>query len=323
MEYDEQLAYYLQTLEYNRYEPEPNDVPPTPVTSPTPTSNNINALLFEYINNQIENEINSLNQVAEPEPESESESETENQTSANQSNTIRSMLTLISDSNTLGLLLNSLPINTNDTEQNDTETEQNDTETEQNDTETEQNDTETEQNDTETEQNDTDTEQNDTETEQNDIDTEQNDIDTEQNDIDTEQNDIDQNPTRNRRMIFSSYVINSNIESFNLLSSMLLLFNNNTVQINQENQEAHQIHMENKLFLDKIKIYIYKKLIYAEGVPPSEKQCCPICYEEFHLNDKCGITNCNHIFHYECIKMWLTEKCRIPICPICRKDLRE
>ncbi|KAM7510394.1 hypothetical protein LguiB_009269 [Lonicera macranthoides] len=49
------------------------------------------------------------------------------------------------------------------------------------------------------------------------------------------------------------------------------------------------------------------------GPQMEEAQCC-ICLEGFHRGDLVGRLDCNHEFHYDCIKEWLLEKNTCPIC---------
>ncbi|KAM7507110.1 hypothetical protein LguiA_017563 [Lonicera macranthoides] len=49
------------------------------------------------------------------------------------------------------------------------------------------------------------------------------------------------------------------------------------------------------------------------GPQMEEAQCC-ICLEGFHCGDLVGRLDCNHEFHYDCIKEWLLEKNTCPIC---------
>ena len=51
-----------------------------------------------------------------------------------------------------------------------------------------------------------------------------------------------------------------------------------------------------------------------------ENKICPICLEEYKNNDMIKKLNCNHIFHSECLKKWLSVKA---VCPTCRNDLRQ
>ena len=48
---------------------------------------------------------------------------------------------------------------------------------------------------------------------------------------------------------------------------------------------------------------------------------CTICLEIFKRLEKILEIPCHHIFHYECLKMWINEKPLIPSCPICLADL--
>ena len=48
---------------------------------------------------------------------------------------------------------------------------------------------------------------------------------------------------------------------------------------------------------------------------------CPICLDEFHQNSKVVETSCNHIFHEQCLRSWLTEQCIKPTCPCCRNSI--
>ena len=47
-----------------------------------------------------------------------------------------------------------------------------------------------------------------------------------------------------------------------------------------------------------------------------ENHICSICLEEYIKNDKVVNLNCNHDFHWECIKLWLNEN---NTCPQCRE----
>ena len=51
-----------------------------------------------------------------------------------------------------------------------------------------------------------------------------------------------------------------------------------------------------------------------------EHKICSICLEEYKNNDVIKKLSCNHFFHSECLKIWLSNRA---ICPICRKDLRQ
>ena len=45
---------------------------------------------------------------------------------------------------------------------------------------------------------------------------------------------------------------------------------------------------------------------------------CTICLEEFKFDEELKKLKCNHIFHKDCLKPWLDNKKK---CPICRADI--
>ena len=45
---------------------------------------------------------------------------------------------------------------------------------------------------------------------------------------------------------------------------------------------------------------------------------CTICLEEFKFDEELKKLKCNHIYHKECLKPWLDNKKK---CPICRADI--
>jgi len=46
---------------------------------------------------------------------------------------------------------------------------------------------------------------------------------------------------------------------------------------------------------------------------------CPICYEGFLANSRIYITDCDHLFHLDCIEEWKRHN-EIGSCPICRLE---
>ena len=45
---------------------------------------------------------------------------------------------------------------------------------------------------------------------------------------------------------------------------------------------------------------------------------CPVCLEDFGVNQKVCLVSCNHMFHENCIVQWLRQK---NTCPLCRCKL--
>jgi hypothetical protein len=46
----------------------------------------------------------------------------------------------------------------------------------------------------------------------------------------------------------------------------------------------------------------------------SENTKCCICISDFEVNEEVGITNCSHIFHYDCLIEWGKYKTTCPLC---------
>lgn len=44
---------------------------------------------------------------------------------------------------------------------------------------------------------------------------------------------------------------------------------------------------------------------------------CTICFDEYNSSSNVCLTECKHVFHYECIKSWLTKNLLNPKCPNC------
>lgn len=72
----------------------------------------------------------------------------------------------------------------------------------------------------------------------------------------------------------------------------------------------------------------YTSLVKAYGelldetkiIPWTNKmeQECPICLQNFEKNDAVYLTNCIHIYHFNCLALWAPHQM---ICPICRFSL--
>ncbi|KAF2879091.1 hypothetical protein ILUMI_27079 [Ignelater luminosus] len=48
--------------------------------------------------------------------------------------------------------------------------------------------------------------------------------------------------------------------------------------------------------------------------PAHEKEMCVVCWATMKPLRR---LNCGHVFHYDCVSTWLSEK---PTCPLCRKQ---
>ena len=70
-----------------------------------------------------------------------------------------------------------------------------------------------------------------------------------------------------------------------------------------------------------IPLYQYSKELLEVGEPT-----CAICYEEyllFSFTDGIAIrkTLCKHIFHSNCIEVWINNNSTLPTCPICKTNV--
>ena len=73
---------------------------------------------------------------------------------------------------------------------------------------------------------------------------------------------------------------------------------------------------ENEINEPILKIKVKKLIKYNESFL---EKSCPICLEEYQKNQKLIQLICNHYYHQECIRGWIsTEK---KSCPLCRSNL--
>lgn len=63
--------------------------------------------------------------------------------------------------------------------------------------------------------------------------------------------------------------------------------------------------------LKKIKVIKYKKQNNSEE--------CGICMDEYKVNERLRLLNCEHMFHCKCVDKWLLTQSNQ--CPICRKEV--
>uniref|UniRef100_A0A6C0KZL5 RING-type domain-containing protein n=1 Tax=viral metagenome TaxID=1070528 RepID=A0A6C0KZL5_9ZZZZ len=54
----------------------------------------------------------------------------------------------------------------------------------------------------------------------------------------------------------------------------------------------------------------------------NEQRLCPICLEPLLLKRMWHSPHCDHLFHPKCLKYYLTKKCKKPLCPVCRTDVK-
>ncbi|KAI0222632.1 hypothetical protein LSAT2_026123 [Lamellibrachia satsuma] len=63
----------------------------------------------------------------------------------------------------------------------------------------------------------------------------------------------------------------------------------------------------------------FQQIVYRKQIKlPNES--CPVCLEEFAVNDKVAVTQCNHAFHSSCLMPWLFEN---TTCPLCKTPINQ
>lgn len=93
-------------------------------------------------------------------------------------------------------------------------------------------------------------------------------------------------------------------------------YSNDGEEISENNSRELSIREENNFNVDNIPDITLENITELND----ENKICSICLEEYKNNDKIKKLDCNHIFHSECVKIWLSNK---TTCPICRTDLRQ
>jgi len=107
---------------------------------------------------------------------------------------------------------------------------------------------------------------------------------------------------------------NTNFSRIILISAIHRLFNNGF------NGEETEPLSENKFnSLPTMKISNVKEYYDINNCIIDVPTSCCICQNNFdNETDIILLPNCKHIYHKECIKIWLTEKHHV--CPTCRTD---
>ncbi len=86
---------------------------------------------------------------------------------------------------------------------------------------------------------------------------------------------------------------------------------------NNSNLEENEIFINN---YDKI-INKYDKMLNKKHTTTWHIKMpnnCVICHEEYNLKSIVYITDCCHIYHYDCLNKWFNIK---EICPLCNTEL--
>jgi hypothetical protein len=77
----------------------------------------------------------------------------------------------------------------------------------------------------------------------------------------------------------------------------------------------HALQEKYKIKINYNNYYKTKKFVLKKN---NHDKHCIICLQNYEYQDKVSFMECEHKFHYNCLKTWLNEN---PSCPICREDV--
>ena len=117
----------------------------------------------------------------------------------------------------------------------------------------------------------------------------------------------------------SNNLINTNLtnfitEVFNMVSDVypFNLYDDVLERVMQQSLETHNELNRTDNFIE------FTSIKYSE-IKDKDNNSCSICLVDFEDDSQVGTTNCDHIFHKECITEWSRYK---KDCPVCREDLK-
>ena len=114
--------------------------------------------------------------------------------------------------------------------------------------------------------------------------------------------------------------INNNLTDFisgvfNMISTIepLNVYDDVLERVLQESLETHNQLVRTNDYVS------FKKLKYCNIDSSKLDTSCSICLVDFEDESNISLTDCDHIFHMDCITEWSRYK---KDCPVCRKDLK-
>ena len=72
-----------------------------------------------------------------------------------------------------------------------------------------------------------------------------------------------------------------------------------------------EAYKKNRLCLKKALVL---KVKTYENISNHDNDVCSICISEINHRDRIGVISCEHMFHVDCLKVWLKRK---NVCPLC------
>lgn len=87
-------------------------------------------------------------------------------------------------------------------------------------------------------------------------------------------------------------------------------------QLREQNANAGGAPPASQSALDKLQT----KEVDDEMLSSIDKPKCVICVDEMAKGEKASILPCNHLFHGDCVTLWLKQH---NTCPVCRRSIEE
>ena len=89
-----------------------------------------------------------------------------------------------------------------------------------------------------------------------------------------------------------------------------------------EEDEQKKLEEENKLKIKFALKHTLKAKKFLKKYGTKDGNTCTICIEDFKENkSRVSVTQCKHVFHYQCLSNWLSKNVMNPKCPNCNYNL--
>ena len=87
----------------------------------------------------------------------------------------------------------------------------------------------------------------------------------------------------------------------------------------EERRERERLKMQRKMQKLEMKLHLQK---YGAIKGENKQISCSICLEEFEETTSVRQTQCNHLFHDQCLIRWIKLKIEQPECPYCKQLIK-
>ena len=124
----------------------------------------------------------------------------------------------------------------------------------------------------------------------------------------------------------SKNILNECINNINEIENRLnkienelnIIINDLYLFINNLNIIQNIPDIDIKLYINKENIneYLNERELTEEFINDINDETCCICLENYIIHDTISYLPCNHFFHSSCIKIWINQKRRCPLCNI-------